>query len=490
MAQYNKNTHQYLNDSKSLFEVQLLATPDGVVVSNTNPLPVDIGNTSINISGNVNVTTVTNTNIFNSNAVAITNAAPLPVSVIQTTNNVIQFQLSPQLDAFNRLRVSTPVTLFDSFNRFADNGKFNYSNTSGGTYGFISNTSTVDLSLTTASGALVYRESKKVFAYQPGKSLLVLTTFVMNPAKSNLRQRAGYFGSNNGYFIERSDDVYFVERSSVTGSIVDTRKAQSQWNVDKLDGTGPSGITLNLDNPQILFIDMEWLGVGTVRMGFVIDGQIIHCHSFNHANANSSPKGAYIQTACLPIRQEIENTSGTANSSTLKAICSTVISEGGYELAGKPRTIGQNPLQSNSVSLAVAGTFYPVVSIRLHANALDGIAVPKQVDALPLSAANYKWKIVQDATINGAVWANAASDSIIQYNTNTAATMTGGTDLNAGFFTSTVQGGGSLNITDGIFKYQLERNTFTNTATTFTLALCSGTNTSNVAGQILWEEVT
>ena len=209
MAQYNKNTHQYLNDSKSLFEVQLLATPDGVVVSNTNPLPVDIGNTSINISGNVNVTTVTNTNIFNSNAVAITNAAPLPVSVIQTTNNVIQFQLSPQLDAFNRLRVSTPVTLFDSFNRFADNGKFNYSNTSGGTYGFISNTSTVDLSLTTASGALVYRESKKVFAYQPGKSLLVLTTFVMNPAKSNLRQRAGYFGSNNGYFIERSDDVYF-----------------------------------------------------------------------------------------------------------------------------------------------------------------------------------------------------------------------------------------------------------------------------------------
>jgi hypothetical protein len=387
------------------------------------------------------------------------------------------------VDSFGRARVSNQLTLFDSFNRFADNGKFNYSNTAGGTYSFISNTASVDSTITTTSGAYVYSETKKVFAYQPGKSLQVLNTFVMNPSKTNLRQRIGYFSNDNGIFLERSDDIYFVKRSSVTGSVVDTKVAQSSWNVDKLDGTGPSLLTLNLDNPQILFTDMEWLGVGSIRMGFVINGQLIHCHTFNHSNQNTSPKGAYMQTACLPIRNEIENIGTTSSNSTFKRICSTVISEGGYQLQGKPRTIGIEPVGANTVSCATAGTYYPV-------NALDGIAVPKQIDVLPISAANYKWKIVQGATLTGAVWANVSSDSIIQYNTNTAATMSGGIDLNSGYLTSTVQGGGSLNVTDGIFNYQLERNSFTNTATIFTLAVCSGTNTSNVAGGMLWEELT
>ncbi len=109
---------------------------------------------------------------------------------------------------------------------------------------------------------------------------------------------------------------------------------------------------------------------------------------------------------------------------------------------------------------------------------------------MPINSANYGWKIVKDATITGAVWANVSSNSIVQYNTNTAASMSGGTDLNSGYVTSTVQGGGSFSATDGIFKYQLERNSFTNTATTFTLAVAASANTSNVAAAVLWEELT
>ena len=436
MAQFRKDTHQYLADGKTIFEVMMLADQYGNLVGPANP-----SGTSV--------------------------------------------------DAFNRSRVSTPFTLFDSFNRFTDNGKFNYSNNAGGTYSFVSNTSSIDYSLTTTSGVYVYGESKKVFAYQPGKSLLAMLSFVMNPIKTNLRQRVGYFGINNGMFLELSDDIYFVKRSSVTSSPVDTKVSKSNWNVDPLDGTGPSLLTLNLEDPQILWMDFEWLGVGSIRMGFVINGKFIHCHTFHHANLNSSPKGAYMQTACLPIRYEIENTGVTANSSVLKTICSTVISEGGYQLSGKPKMVGTEPVPANTVQCVAAGTYYPVVSLRLHANTLDGIAIPKQIDVLPISAANYRWKIVSGATISGAVWANVASDSIVQYNTNTTATMTGGTDLNGGYVTSTVQGGGSLSASDnGVFSYQLERNSFTNTATTFTLAVACGTATSNVAGQILWEEIT
>lgn len=435
MAQFRKDTHQYLGDGKTIFEVMMLADQYGNLVGPANPSGMSV-------------------------------------------------------DGFGRARSSLPFTLMDSFHRFADNGKINTANSAGGTYAWNANTASIDCSVSTTSGAYVYRESKKVFAYQPGKSLQILTTFVMNPSKTNLRQRIGYFGTDNGLFLERSDDIYFVKRSKVTGSVVDTKVSQSNWNIDKLDGTGPSLLTLNLDNPQILWMDIEWLGVGSIRMGFVINGQFIHCHTFNHSNLSSSPKGAYMQTACLPVRMEIENTNTTSSSSTYKQICTTVISEGGYELMGKPRTVGIEPVGSDTVQCVTAGTYYPIVSLRLHANTLDGIALPKQVDVLPITAANYKWKIVQGATINGAVWANVASDSIVQYNTNTTATMTGGTDLNSGYVSSTVQGGGSVSITDGIFNYQLERNSFTNTATTFTLAVAAGTATSNVAGQVLWEELT
>lgn len=435
MAQFRKDTHQYLKDGTTIFEVVMLADQYGNLVGPANP------------SGSA-------------------------------------------VDAFGRARMSQPFTLFDSFHRYQDNGKFNAANSSGGTFTWTANTASIDMTVNTANNSYVYRESKRVFAYQPGKSLQVLQTFVMNPAKTGLRQRFGLFGTNNGFFVERSDDVYLVKRSSVTGSVVDTKVPQSQWNVDKLDGTGPSLLTLNLDNPQIFWIDVEWLGVGSVRAGFVINGQFIHCHTFHHANLDSSPKGAYIQTACLPVRCEIENTGTTASNSTMKAICSTVISEGGYELTGKARFVGQDPISSNSISLATAGTYYPVASIRLHANALDGIVVPKQIDILPITTGNYRWKLVQGATINGATWSNAASDSIVQYNTNTSATMSGGTEVNTGYFTSTVQAGGAVNLEDGIFKYQLERNSFTNTATTFTLALAASVNTANVVGSILWEEIT
>lgn len=396
------------------------------------------------------------------------------------------------VDAFGRNRQSTPFTLFESYNRYRDNGKFATSNSTGGTYSFVSNTATVDCVVNTTSGAYVKRESKRVFSYQPGKSIQALTTFVMNPEKDNLRQRVGYFGADNGFYVERSSltasGVCFVKRSKATGSVVDTPVDQADWNIDKLDGTGPSLLTLDLDSPQILFIDMEWLGVGSVRMGFVINGQLIHCHSFHHANANSSVKGAYMQTACLPLRSEIENTSTTASNSTLKLICSTVISEGGYQPGGMSRSFGQEP--GSQYFLNTAGTYYPVVSIRLNPSDIDALVIPKEIGILPINAANYKWKLVYNPTITGATWANVASDSSVQYQSNSSATMSGGIDLASGFVSSTVQAGGTASLGDSqLFKYQLERDTFTSTPIPLTLAITCATATSNVCGALTWEEV-
>ena len=165
------------------------------------------------------------------------------------------------VDAFGRARVAMPLTLFDSSHRFADNELFDQKITGTAAYVFSENEGLVDMTVGTASGDEIIRETNKVFSYQPGKSLQNLNTFVFEPAKNNLRQRVGYFGENNGVYLELDGtDVYMVERSFVTGSTVNTRVAQSDWNIDPLDGTGISRITLDLSKAQIQFIDIEWLG--------------------------------------------------------------------------------------------------------------------------------------------------------------------------------------------------------------------------------------
>ena len=121
---------------------------------------------------------------------------------------------------------------------------------------------------------------------------------------------------------------------------------------------------------------------------------------------------------------------------------------------------------------------------------MDGVVVPKEVDFLPLNSANYRIKIVKDATIAGAVWANVASDSLVQYNTNATSTASGGITLNSAYITSTVQAAGSINLSGDLFKYQLERNSFTNTTSTFTVMATCGTATSNSCASITWEELT
>lgn len=431
MAIFNKNTHQYLGDNKTLFETMMLADQYGNQINGANPTGMAV-------------------------------------------------------DAFGRMRVSNPLTLFDSYNRYVDTGKFATGTSGSASTSFDANSATLNMNVTTASGDEVIRESTRVFAYQPGKSLQILTTFIMNAPKPELRQRAGYFSTQNGIYLEQDGDTtYFVRRSYSTGSVTNTRVAQADWNVDRLDGTGPSLKTLDISKAQILFIDVEWLGLGTVRCGFVIDGQLIHAHSFHHANYITSP---YMTTACLPIRYEITNTGATGSASTFKQICSTVISEGGYELEGRPRSIG--PAPSALTTLTTADTSYPLVSIRLKSTRLDGIVLPKDISFLPESnGGRLQYRIVKGATITGGTWTSAADDSSVEYNL-TATSMSGGTELANGYVGITNQTSTSVNLADGKFTYQLERNSIAGTAVTLTLAGVGATNGDKAIGSIMWQEVT
>ena len=401
-------------------------------------------------------------------------------------------------DAFGRLRVSSPQTLFDSAHRFTDNGMWATSATSGGAAVFNSNQGLVDLNVTTASGSQVLRETRKIFPYQPGKSLRIDCSFVFNSPKTGLRQRAGYFDSQNGHYVEMTDTLSsfcFVERSYVTGAVVETKISRlggvhgagdTGWNYDKLDGSGPSRIVFDPTTSQIFALDIEWLGVGTVCAGFYINRRFIPCHLFHHANMI---KSTYTTTACLPLRYEIVNTAATASASTLKQICSTVISEGGYELRGAPGTIGQTI--GSPYQLASAAVRYPVVAMRLKASQLNSVVVPTAAYLMGVGNGHfYRWEIVTDCSVSGGTWVDAGANSSVEYNL-TGSSLSGGSSRLSGYFSSSNQSTAMANILrDQFLDLQLERDPFTATPSVLAIVVSCDTASSNVYGSVDWEQVT
>lgn len=394
---------------------------------------------------------------------------------------------STQTDAFGRLRVSNPFTLFDSQARYYDHQQFSSSTAGSGAVVYNANESTFSLNVSNLSGDSVIRETKRVFPYQPGKSLLVMNTFSMASPKANLRQRVGYFGAQNGIYFEVDGLTYNLVIRSYTGGVVaEERVAQANWNGDRLTGLGgasnPSGITLNPAYDQIFWMDIEWLGVGSVRCGFVINGVFYTCHTFHHANLIGNTT-TYMTTAILPVRYEIVNTAITAGSSTLTQICSTVISEGGYNQISKTESAGTGTTAFRCVTENV---YYPVVSIRLSASRLDSIVVPSQISILGVGTTYFRWVLLLNPTLTGATWTGTSSSGSVQWDTGASVNaVTGGTEIQSGFaFSRSV-----TELTDGnIFALQLGR-TLAGVSDVVTLALASSANNGDAFAQLGWEEL-
>jgi len=380
-------------------------------------------------------------------------------------------------DMFGRIKISEGYSLFDSSHRYNENGDFSDITTSGASVSHIAEQSSSALTVSTTSGSKVHRETKKVFPYQPGKSLQVLQTFVFAPPKTNLRQRAGYFSRQNGFYLEQDGtNVYLVKRSYTTGSVVETRIPQSEWNVDTLDGNGPSDIVLDLTKAQILFSEYEWLGVGSVRMGFAIDGYFIVAHQFNHANHIDS---VYMTTASLPCRYEIENTGTTASSSTMKQVCISVISNGGYFKSNKTHTV----LRS---SATVGTSYYPLIAIRMASGKTDSVIVPGLINLFPTTADDFEWALIKNPTsVTGGSWLTHSALNV-EYNIS-ATSMVGGEHMLEGFFgatnqTTTEEGGNVAN-----FVFQLGRtNSDTPVSDVYVLSAKAVTGTGNVKSSFGW----
>jgi len=405
------------------------------------------------------------------------------------------------LDAFGRQRVSEPFTIADYKKVYGLNTEF-ISDTSGVGSGvaFVANEAASRLTAGTGATDYVVHQSRMYHPYQPGKSQLILMSFKLNGTEENADKRVGYFDDRNGTFLlyDGTGGLSFVERRYVTGSPVDFPVAQAAWNVDRCDGTGPSGFDIDASKTQLLFIDFQWLGVGRVRIGFVHDGQYIVAHEFYHSNVLST---VYWSNPALPVRAEIRNSGALAAPATLDFICASVQSEGGYSEAGLDfaantavRSIGNPPNTLPVMALRLSNTF------NTHLNRV--VARLTQIEGYS-GTGGYRLDLFRLASHTqltstdpgGIVWTQANLASAIEYSTNITTYTPAATDQKLESFFVVAGGGASRPVSSGVIDPATARlsyiaqNISSNDSQAFMVFATSLGNGADAAVSLQWREL-
>lgn len=453
MAQYNKSTAQLLADSKTLYEVVMLADSDGNVSNVNSGTYVEFGGSAA--------------------------------------------------DAFGRARVSEPQTLGDYKHTYKNLNDFNDVATSGGGVTYTDNDASATLTTNTTATSRIIHQTKRYHHYLPGKSQMILSSFCFNSNDVSCKKRVGYYDDKNGVFFERQTaangvvTLKFIIRSYVTGAPVDLEVPQTSWNIDKCDGT-KSDFTIDTTKTQLFFADFQWLGVGRVRCGFVHDGKIIIAHQFMHSNNIAS---VYWSNPNLPVRSEVLNTA-INSTATMRHICSTVMSEGGYIEAGTDFEV-QNT--ATVATILPGGTWTPVLAVRLKNtfNNYDNRVLfsPENVSIIAdvKSIAFKIGKLPTAASLTGTpTWTSVATDSASEFSVNaTGVTYANFTSYGGGFVASGTGQGASSSSTPSTLT-ESRRNLITqnfdstNSEVFVILArtLATGANDSaNVWASLQWKEI-
>lgn len=315
-------------------------------------------------------------------------------------DDAIRYDDSPNLDAFGGLRVTNARIIgeYRIVTGTASVLEYDQLVAGSGARNTNINKKQVELSVTTASGDRVVHQSRQYHPYIAGTSNKYVMTFKMDQGKTNQQQMVGCFDDLNGIFFRMNGTIpeVVIRKGGVDTEVV----PRTQWNKDCLDGSmnefNQSGITADFTKCHILLIDFQWLGVGRVRIGFVIDGKLIYVHEFNHANTTDE---VYMYGAALPVRWEIKNTGTVASLSQLNAICAGVYCEGSESELGFTCSVSTDGTTQN-VSNTTDGQC--LLAIRLK-NTINNqpvrlLARLKEWALYSTNDAQYKIVILNDAT--------------------------------------------------------------------------------------------
>jgi hypothetical protein len=326
-----------------------------------------------------------------------------------------------QIDAFGRLRVSEAVNLFDSKQCVHNDSGVWDTQLLSGTSTFNPNTASTSLVVSGTSGAFAIRQTYQRMNYTPAKSLLIhITATDMNP-QTDVIKRIGYFNSDfNTPYDSNLDGIYWQASGSTFSAHVANlgvieNAQQSNWNIDPLDGSGPSGKNVtDWSLNQIYFMDLEWLGVGSVRFGVILDGTPYYVHEFKHANVT---KGVYMSSPNHSIRYGIRSIGGAG---TLNHICSSVASEAGSESRFSMRSINNG---ISGVVGAAANAEWATLGLKLDTSVTNAAGLNLNLASLGvnlaanLSATGYAgWRVLVNPVVSGSIsWLTLPNYSGVQY---------------------------------------------------------------------------
>jgi hypothetical protein len=388
----------------------------------------------------------------------------------------------------NRLKISNYQTdFFNTFQYGKETDVWDESTTLGGAATWNSNTNWVDMSVDGTQGSKVIRQTRNVMRYIPGRSSQLTYAVRFQTPVTGIRRRIGLFDDANGFYFEDAGvlgadglpEYNAVVRTSTSGVLVENRVPRSQWNGDRLDGLGISGIIADATKTQMVSFEYEWYGAGQIAIGYVIDGFTHIVHTFNHANINTVP---WSSTPFLPIRLELENLTGVAGTHYLYQGSNSLISEGEATKLGIAQNV-TGPITGRTMSSA--NTFYPILSIRLKSTALKGIVLPTFFQAATVDNTSVFYKLIRNATLTGANFVNMPDPNAFTQYDISATAYTGGVDLDSGF----VIGGGGTGIRlDKDTVYQIGRGSMGTVSDTLTLAIASPNANKAALAAMTWIE--
>ena len=424
MAQWVKTTQKFGQVSNTVFEVVLLGDTDGVPMDSKNPWGK---------------------------------------SIITVDDDTVQHT------SRNRRKVSTnEVLMFNTYQYDKDDEVWDESVSANSTFAsatFNNYEGGVILEVSNTVNSEVIRQTRNVIRYIPGRQNELIFTTRFNEPTAGIRRRVGAFGANNGIFFEDDGGTYscVIRRATANGNI-ETRVTRDNWNYDKLDGTGVSGLTLDFTKNQMMTIEYEWFGSGQVEFNVVIDNNKFPMHRFNTGNRENI---VWSNTPFVPHRVELTNTTGANGIHQMYQGGFSVLTEGSVGPLGRRRDVASN---NAGTTLTDSLEYYPVLSIRLQNAGLDGVVLPVGYQAATLDNTSIFVRIVRDATLTGANFI-AEENTLIEFDTSATA-ASGGTIIASGYINPDGQGGEQA-LGDVNSVVQLGRNNLGTTSQTLTIELAA-----------------
>jgi len=384
-------------------------------------------------------------------------------------------------DAFGRIRVAQPFSIFES-KSIQGSGQyfFTYNQVGGGSATFVENEAMVRLDVGTTNNDRSLRQTREYFIYEPGRSQLFIITGKMDTPKANLVQSMGAYDDDNGIFIENDGTTNnIVLRSSTSGTLFERRIPQSSWNLDPLDGTGPSEFDLDVSKANILTIDYQWLGVGRVRVGFSTShGTYAYAHQFLNANLFDS---VYMNNPNLPVRWEIRNNGATGSSSSLSAICCGIFSEGGYSPLG---AVVATDIGGSTVSVGTAEEV--VLAVRLKSQFNRATLIPKSFDAFQTSSDHCVFRCYIADAPTGGNWSSVSEKVEANINPGLVSSVLTGEKVQIATAYISPNSRGSAPVVESLLRVSSD---YAGTSKAIVVTAETFSASSDVAAAIQWKEI-